>query len=220
MSDFFKKYLNANEVKALIVIFLGASFMTFTIANLSMQHYLADGGFTGIKVIVYRIFDINPGLVGYFINVPLLVIFYRFYSKRDFLMTLYGLVVFNGTLWLFVEMGFVIPYMGQLLPLVAILHGVLGGLGIGLVASVGGTTGGSFIIGALAERYTKLSIGQAMSLFDASVIVLSMFVFLSPLNAFYTLIAIGVHLIVISWTRKIMDKFKLSTTDMVVVQEK
>lgn len=195
-------------LKSFVIIFIGATLMTFAIANFSMQHYLADGGFTGIKVIIYRVLGMNPGVVGYFINGPLLLIFYRFYDKRTFLMTIYGMGVFNGTLWFFVEMGPLVPYMGNLLLIVATLHGLIGGIGIGLVASVNGTTGGSFIIGALAERYTKLSIGQAMSLFDTSVILLSMLVFLTPLNAFYTLIAIFVHLWAISWTRKAIDKFR------------
>jgi len=173
-----------------------------------MQHYLADGGFTGIKVIIYRVFGINPGLAGYFINIPLLIIFYRFYDKRTFLMTIYGMGIFNGTLWFFVAIGPVVPYMGNLLLLVAILHGLVSGIGIGVVASVDGTTGGSFIIGMLAERYTKLTIGQAMSLFDTGVILLSMLVFLTPMNALYTLIAIFIHLLAISWTRKIISKAK------------
>ena len=193
-------------LKSLVMIFIGASLMTFAIANFSMQHHLADGGFTGIKVIVYRVFGMNPGLAGYLINVPLLIIFYRFYDKRTFLMTLYGMGIFNGTLWFFVEIGPIVPYLGDLLLVVAIFHGIVSGIGIGLVASVNGTTGGSFIIGMLAERYTKLTIGQAMSLFDTAVILLSMLVFLTPMNALYTLIAIFVHLIAISWTRKLISK--------------
>lgn len=197
--------MNKQFLKSLVIIFFGASLMTFTIANFSMQHDLADGGFTGIKVITYRIFGINPGLAGYLINVPLLVIFYRFYDKRTFLMTIYGMAIFNGTLWFFVNIGPVIPYMGNLLPLVAVFHGLISGIGIGLVASVNGTTGGSFIIGMLAERYSRLTIGQAMSLFDTAVILLSMLVFLTPLNAIYTLLAILIHLWAINKTRKATD---------------
>jgi len=201
--------MNIRFLKSLGVIFIGGSLMTFATANFSMQHYLADSGFTGIKVIVYRVFGMNPGLVGYLINVPLLLIFYRFYDKRTFLMTIYGMGVFNATLWFFVEIGSIVPYMGNMLPLVAIFHGLFTGIGIGLVASVNGTTGGSFIVGMLAERYTKLTIGQAMSLFDTVVILLSMFVFLTLINALYTLVAIFVHLFVIAWTRKVIASFHL-----------
>lgn len=195
-------------IKSLVMISIGATLMTFAISNFSMQHYLADGGFTGIKVIVYRVFGMNPGLAGYLINIPLLIIFYRFYDKRTFLMTIYGMGVFNGTLWLFVEIGFIFPYMGNLLLIVAVLHGLINGIGIGIVASVNGTTGGSFIVGMLAERYTKLNIAQAMSLFDIGVILLSMLVFLTPINAIYTFIAILVHLGTISWTRKAISRFQ------------
>jgi len=201
--------MNKQFIKSLAVIFIGASLMTFAIANFSMQHYLADGGFTGVKVIVYRVFGMNPGLAGYLINIPLLIIFYRFYDKQTFLMTIYGMGIFNGTLWFFVEIGPIVPYMGSLLLVVAIFHGLINGIGIGLVASVNGTTGGSFIVGMLAEEYTKLTIGQAMSLFDTGVILLSMLVFLTPMNALYTLIAIVVHLWAISWTRKTIDRFRV-----------
>lgn len=124
-------------------------------------------------------------------------------------MTIYGMGVFNVTLWFFVEIGAIIPYMGGVLPLVAVFHGLINGLGIGIVASVNGTTGGSFIIGMLAERYTKLSIGQAMSLFNMGVILLSMLVFLTLINALYTMIAIFVQMISISWTRKVIASLQL-----------
>ena len=196
----------SKNFKTSFIMLLGVSLMTFSIANISMQHYFADGGFTGLKVIVYRVFGMNPGLAGYFINVPLLLIFYKFYDKVTFLKTIYGIILFNGLLWIFVEIGFVLPVMENYLWFAAILHGLLGGIGIGLVASVDGTTGGSFIVGALAERYTKLTIGQAMSLFDALVIVMSMFVFLSFTNALYSLLAVLVHLFSIAGTRKLADR--------------
>ena len=175
--------------------------MTFAISNFSMPYYLADGGFTGLKVIVYRLFGMNPGVAGYLINVPLLVIFYRLYDRRTLLATLYGMAVFNGLLWFFVELGPVVPgHLPRLL--VALLYGLQYGLGIGIVASVRGTTGGSFIIAMLAERYTRLSISKAVLIFDALVILLAMTVFLTWLNALYTLLAMVVASGTITATRR------------------
>jgi len=182
--------MNKNLIKQLLVIFFGACLMTFAVVNFLVQHDLAIAGTTGIKVIVYQLTGMNPGLVGYMINIPLLLIFYKFYDRKTFLMTLYGMAIFNGSLFIFSEMGPIIPSMHNQMLLMSILSGAVGGLGVGLVARMEGTTGGAFIIGKLANTYLKISIARAMLIFDALVLLLSLYFFLTPVNAFWTMISL------------------------------
>jgi len=181
-------------IKNLLWIFIGASLMTFSLINFIVQIDLASTGFTGIKIIIYQLTGMNPGLVGYLINGPLLLIFYKFYDKRTFLMTLYGMAAFNGTLWFFSHIGPLIPDLGYFWMI--LLGGAIGGLGVGLVVRVGGTTGGSHIVGKLANTYLKIPMARALLIFDAIVIFLSLYFFLTPINAVFTLITIFIGAIV------------------------
>lgn len=181
-----------NSSTTLVVIFVGATLMTFSVVNFIVQHDMANAGFTGIKIIVHQLTGMNPGLVGYLMNIPMLIIFYKHYDKQTFFLTIYGMAVFNGTLWLFSEIGPIVPKMSEQMLLMAIICGLIGGVGVGMVARVNGTTGGSFIVGKLANTFLNISIAKALLIFDAGIILLSLFLFLTPLNFLYTMLSIFV----------------------------
>ena len=190
--------MNAKLIKSLIIIALGATIVAFSIINFSIQHYMADGGMAGIQILIYRFWGLDPGIMGYVMNIPLLFALYKIFDKETFWMTVYGIFIINGAMIIFGAMGPIVPYMGDDMMLVAILHGVVVGFGIGLVVRENGTTGGALIVARVVQKFTGIPLAKFLFAWDTVVIVLSLVIFLTFENAIYTLIALFIASIVIS----------------------
>jgi len=195
-------------VKQFILVFFGASLMTFSVVNFIVRLDLASTGFTGIKIIVYRIFGMNPGLVGYLINFPLLLLFYKLYNKKTFFMTIYGMLAYNSTLWFFSAVGSIVPDFEGFRILQILMGGALYGLGTGIVIAVGGTTGGSHIVGKVANLFLGTSVARVLLVFDVSVIALSLFFFLTPMNATLTVLSLLMASFVVSRMERLGGKYE------------
>lgn len=85
--------------------------------------------------------------------------------------TAQGILIYNNLPNIFTNL---IPHVGPLLtnePFVALLIGsLLCGLGLGLVFSVNGSTGGTDVLVAIINKYKNLSFGRAMIIVDAIIV--------------------------------------------------
>ena len=55
-----------------------------------MANHLAQGGVAGLSLISYALWHIDPSYVQLLINIPLLMIGYRFLGRRTFIYTIWG----------------------------------------------------------------------------------------------------------------------------------
>lgn len=53
---------NKQMIFDILFIFLGASIYSFGLVTFNMPNNLAEGGVTGITLIIYKLFSINPAL--------------------------------------------------------------------------------------------------------------------------------------------------------------
>ena len=49
-------------IKQLGLIALGTAFMAFGIINFAVTNHMAEGGFTGVTIILYHLFGISTGI--------------------------------------------------------------------------------------------------------------------------------------------------------------
>ncbi len=179
------------KLRPIIIIFIGTTIFGFGIIHFNLQNGLAHGGFTGITLLLYYLFKIEPSLSNLLLNIPLFLIGYKLFGR---LMLVYSLI---GTLSLSISLRIFELYPVTQLPLqddmilVSIFAGVFVGTGLGMIFRAGGTTGGVDILARLANKYFGISIGKFMLCFDAVVIIISL-IHLSLLHAMYTLVAVFV----------------------------
>jgi uncharacterized membrane-anchored protein YitT (DUF2179 family) len=76
--------------------------------------------------------------------------------------------------------------------LAAVLGGIFGGVGIGLVFSQGGSTGGTDIIAMLVTKYRRISPGRVIMYCDVIIIASSWFVFQSAEKLVYGFVSMWV----------------------------
>lgn len=185
-------------------ILFGISVNVFTAPN-----HIAPGGVTGFSTLMNYIFGFPIGGVAVCINVPLLLIAYRFLGKGFVLRTLKTVVIMN----FFVDIG--VPsitqyiYTGEKM-VAGLMGGVLMGASIGLVLSRGSTTGGLDVVGRLLKmKMPHLSIGKMLFVGDFVVLFCSVFVYGNIESGIYGLICIYASSKMVDSLLYGMDKGKL-----------
>ncbi|AXI39995.1 MAG: YitT family protein [Bacillaceae bacterium] len=198
------------KLKNLFFILLGSAIFSFGLVHFNMQNNLAEGGFTGITLLLFFLFQINPSISNLVLNVPIFFIGWKLLGKTTFLYTLIGTISVSFFLWIFQLHPFHIP-LHEDLTLAALFAGVFIGVGLGIIFRYGGTTGGVDIIARLVYKFFGISMGKTMFLFDACVITLSSIFYLSYREAMYTLVAVFIGTRVIDFIQEGAYRAKAAT---------
>ncbi|MGG3913642.1 YitT family protein [Bacillus sp. es.034] len=189
------------RIKNILFILLGSAIFAFGLVHFNIQNKLAEGGFTGITLILYFLFDIDPSYSNLALNIPLFFLGWKLLGKKAFYYTVIGTVALSVFLWIFQRYQMTINLEGDLF-LAALFAGVFIGIGLGIIFRYGGTTGGVDIIARLAHKYIGWSMGKTMFMFDAVVIGISLITYLEYREAMYTLVAVFVAARVIDFMQE------------------
>ena len=153
-------------------------------------HGLNAGGISGLSMIIVKLTGFGTvGFLTALINLPLFAIGGMKIGKEFFFLSLFGMVA-NSSL---IDVFNLLP-KPAIDPMISALYGgVVCGLGLGIVFSTGGSTGGSDIIVRLLKlRWQNVPIGVINMFFDGTVAVLTGVVFMDIQNALYSGVAIFV----------------------------
>lgn len=186
------------HVQNTFMILLGAFVAAFGVNYFTIPNQLAEGGVTGIALLLKYLFGLSPALITFVLNIPLFIIGWRELGRLSMLYTILGTTAFSLFLWITEDIG--IPVSGDLL-LAALYAGVTFGLGLGIIFRFGGTTGGADIIARLVHKYIGWSMGRTMFMLDLGVIVSSAY-FLGREKAMYTLVAVFIGARVIDFVQE------------------
>lgn len=183
------KRINKATFIDLLMIALGCAIYGISLDMISVPNKLADGGLSGISLILRHFWGINMGLSTLILNIPLILLGYRFMGKRLLAYTIWGTVSLSFFLWFWRS----VPIIKQLdlehdLFLSAISAGVLSGIGLGLVFRYNGTSGGTDIIARICQIKFGISSGK-MLLFCDAVVLFDSLSYLDIKHMMYTLLA-------------------------------
>ncbi|MED4127052.1 YitT family protein [Shouchella miscanthi] len=190
----------SKHIKNIVFILLGTALMAFGLVYFNMQYNLADGGVTGITLLLYFLFQFNPAISNLLINIPLFFIGWKMLGRTTFFYTLIGTFSLSLFLDLFQRIPFSIALADDLM-LAALFAGAIVGVGLGIVFRFGGTTGGADIIAKLCLRYFGWSIGRTFLVFDSCVIVISL-LYLDLREAMYTIVYVFIAAKVIDFIQQ------------------
>lgn len=181
--------INKHTLIEICIIALGCAIYGISLDMISVPNKLADGGISGISLILRHFWGINMGLSTLILNIPLILIGYRFMGKRALAYTIWGTLCLSFFLWFWRS----VPIIKQLdlehdLFLSAISAGLLSGLGLGLVFRYNGTSGGTDIIARVCQIKLGISSGKVLLFCDAVVLFASLS-YLDIKHMLYTLLA-------------------------------
>ncbi|HHQ6358198.1 TPA: YitT family protein [Streptococcus agalactiae] len=175
------------KVKEAILIALGVALYTFGFVKFNMANHLAEGGISGVTLIIHALFGVNPALSSLLLNIPLFILGARILGKKSLLLTIYGTVLMSFFMWFWQQIPVTVPLKNDMM-LVAVAAGILAGTGSGLVFRYGATTGGADIIGRIVEEKSGIKLGQTLLFIDAIVLTSSL-VYINLQQMLYTLVA-------------------------------
>ncbi|MEN1991443.1 YitT family protein [Staphylococcus hominis] len=161
--------MNKN-IKNILLVILGSFIFSAGVNAFIISGNLGEGGVTGIAIVLYYAFHISPALTNFVANAILIVIGYKFLSKKSTILTIIATVLISVFLSLteswHVETGNGI--------INAVFGGTSVGLGIGIIVLAGGTTAGTTILARIANKYLDVSTAYALLFFDLIVVAISL----------------------------------------------
>ncbi len=148
---------------------------------------ILNGGFTGIATILNHIWGLPIGTTIFVLNIPLLIIAKKKLGTDFVIRTLWATLITSAI----IDIGIILPvYRGSLL-ISSVMGGILIGIALGIIFIRNATTGGVEIIAHLTQiRYPRLSLGKAIMIFDAIIIVVGGIIYKNFQSMLYAVVAI------------------------------
>ncbi len=183
-ANVFKQYF---QPKQMAVIIFGILLYALGYTAFILPDKIVMGGVTGISSLVYYVAKINTGITIWVLNITLLLIACRALTKQFIVRTVIGVTLLSLIVGLFQPFFAANPIVtpGEDVFMHVLLGGALCGIGLGLIFSNNGSTGGTDIIIALLNKYFRMSFGRAMQFIDITIICSSYFIFHSTETIVY-----------------------------------
>lgn len=167
----------------------GSFVMGIGIYSFAEQANIAPGGMSGVAIMFKYLTGVPVGAMTLLLNIPLLMIAWKYLGRKFTLRTLRTLLISSVVLDYLVT-PFAFTYGGDRL-LGAIASGVCMGAGLGVIFLRGSTTAGTDIISCLVERkYPHLQVGGILTAVDMLIIAVSISVFGNLESALYGIVAL------------------------------
>ncbi|EGJ26418.1 YitT family protein [Streptococcus porcinus] len=175
------------RLKALFVITLGVAIYSFGFVNFNMANRLAEGGVSGLTLMLHALMGVNPAFSSLLFNIPLFIVGAMIFGRRSLALTIYGTVSMSIFIWFWQKVPIALGLEHDMM-LVAVVAGLFSGVGCGLVFRYGATTGGTDIIGRIAEEKMGIKLGQTLLAIDAVILIASL-TYIDLKQMLYTLVA-------------------------------
>lgn len=156
-----------------LYVFIGSFFIALAFNAFLLPNNIASGGVAGISTITKALFDWEPSIVQWALNVPLFISGVLILGKN------FGIKSFVGTvvLPLFVYLTRNLSVATDNSLLAAIFGGMLVGIGIGIVFKGRASTGGIDLAAQILHKYTRIPLGVCVALLDGMIVLTATLVF-------------------------------------------
>ncbi len=184
-------------IKSIFYDILGTLAVSIGLYSFAEKVDIAPGGLSGISLMIRYLTSLPIGITMLVLNIPLLVVAYKFMGRKFTLKTMRTVLI--NTIILDVIVSPFFPQYGGDRLLGSLFTGVFVGAGLSLVFMNGSSTAGTDIIGHLIERrFPHISIGKALMMVDCIILGVSALVFRNIESALYGIVALFTQTVVIN----------------------
>jgi len=180
----------ATSIKDYVIITFGLLLFALGWLLFLIPAEITGGGVSGIAAVVFFAAKIPVSITFLSINAVLVLIAVKILGANFGVKTIYSIAVL--TVFFAVFQNVVKKPLVDDTFLSAVLGGMLGGIGLGVVFSRGGSTGGTDIFAMIVNKYRNISPGRIILLCDVIIIASSYFVFQSPAKLVYGYVSMWV----------------------------
>lgn len=209
-------FTHNSSIKDLVFITLGIIFYAVGFTAFVLPEEAVMGGVAGISALLFYAFGIPAGVTIWLLNAILLLIAYRHLTRQFTIRTVIGVTMMSLIVSLLQPVFAAYPIMtpGEDKFMHILIGGAISGAGLGLAFSHNGSTGGTDIVIALLNKYTRMSFGRALQFVDITIICSSYLLFHSTETIVYgvafTLVASYACDYVINGSRQTVQFFIIS----------
>ncbi|UBH13290.1 YitT family protein [Macrococcus armenti] len=158
------------SAKSIFFVILGSLIFSLAVNTFIIPANLGEGGVTGMSLIFLYKFGWSPAITTLLMNVVLLIVGFKFLSKRSMILTILSII----SLSIFLKLTEPLQLHLKEVLVSTIFGGFLVGVGIGMIVLVGGTTAGTTILARIAHKYLDVNTSYALLFFDLIVVALSL----------------------------------------------
>ncbi|QKG78924.1 YitT family protein [Tenuifilum thalassicum] len=163
-------------VRSYSIIVFGLLLYALSWTAFLIPHKITGGGVSGIGALIYYASGIPMGYTYFLINIALILIAIKMLGANFGVKTIFGVAV-GSILLSALQMLIKAPVVDDKF-MSTIIGGALSGVGLGIVFSQGGSTGGTDIIAMIINKYRNISPGRIIMLCDVFIIGSSFLVLL------------------------------------------
>lgn len=165
-----------NILKRYVMLLTGTLIVAFAFNLFFLRYNIVCFGVSGVSIVLSK-FGVNPSMFIMLANLFLIVISYFFLGVDEVKNQIVGALVYPVFVELTLKVTNLIDLGSLEMIVIAVIGGVLAGIGYGLIYKSGFSTGGTDVIGLLVCKYSKISMGSAMMFVNVAIIVLGKIVF-------------------------------------------
>jgi uncharacterized membrane-anchored protein YitT (DUF2179 family) len=157
-----------NNVRTYVLIALGVLIFSLAWTAFLLPHQVSGSGVSGLAAIIFYATGIPMGYTYFAINVILVIIGLKILGAGFGIKTIYGIML--GALMLSVLQPLIPTPVVQEKFMSALIGGGLCGVGLAIIFTQGGSTGGTDIIAMIVTKYRNISLGRVILLCDVIII--------------------------------------------------
>ncbi|SCI49712.1 YitT family protein [Romboutsia sp. 1001713B170207_170306_H8] len=163
-----------NKIKTGIIEFIGLIIGCLSMSiglNMFFKPYtIAPGGLSGLSLVLSKLTGLSVSTIMLAMGIPLLIFSVKILGKKDAIKTLTGMLILSGLLDVTAPLSNVSVTEDVLLS--AISGAIFLGVGIGMVFSVDGSTGGTDLIALMVNRIIpSIPLSKCLIVIDGMVVV-------------------------------------------------
>lgn len=165
-----------NIFKRYLMLISGCLIVAFAFNLFFLRYNIVCFGVSGISIVLSE-FGVNPSMFIMGANIFLLIISYFFLGVDDVKNQIVGALIYPVFVEITLYITDMIDLAGLEMIIIAVIGGILAGIGYGLIYKSGYSTGGTDVLGNLICKYSKISMGSAMMFVNVAIIVIGKIVF-------------------------------------------
>lgn len=152
----------------------GAFILAFGLFNVHSQSRITEGGVLGTTLLINHWLGISPAISEVVLDALCYLLGYKYLGKSFLKYAAVATCSYALFYALNERVGYVLPYLGHIPLLAAVVGGIFVGVGVGLVVRAGGAAGGDDALALVISKVLKWPVDRAYLMTDLTVLLLSL----------------------------------------------
>lgn len=182
--------LTSRTIKSHLIITFGLLLNALGWTAFLIPAQITGGGITGVSTLIFYASKFPVGISYLIINGILVLIAIKILGRGFGVKTIFSVAVLT-ILFSMLQQFITKPLVNDTF-LSSVIGGILGGAGVGIVFSQGGSTGGTDIIAMIINKYRNINPGRVILYIDIFIIASSFFIFRSVEKLVYGYVSMGI----------------------------